>query len=388
MSSIDHILLYIIMLALAAAYDYYRRAKARGAAGITRRDTLLTFALLTLVFLFTEGMRYGRGVDQVTYGQSYLFPQFISADLRAHNGAVWGVLNHMALAADPTTDLLPYGLIFVVYAAVFWTGLWRFTKLYEGESRWMLLLSILSLNFLIEWAVRQGVSLAFVFLTVVCMERRKWLPMLLCMYISFNIHPGNTLTLLLLVGFYLCFNKRTLPWTIMVPLFLLLEYTVQLSVIEQLTRLLSATFDSSLIGRGFSHYADEDVLNADAEHATETISRTLFTQGANAMFYSAILVLCDKVGRLTQKHTYVLNAVAVGAFIYEPFHTGGSLFRLFLPLQAMWFVPLALALYYYKDHKKDIVLRLAIYVSFAYILMFYGRYIFLNPEASYVWRVI
>lgn len=385
MSHIDHILLYTAMVLLAFVYDYYQRARWRGVRRITRFDTSLTATLLAAVFIVAEGLRFGRGVDQERYAFAYLNPDLFSADKAEHTGWLWMALNKYVLLHDPTTETLTYGIIFVVFASIFLCGLWRFTKDYEGRSLCMLGLGMLGMNYLVEWAVRQGISFAFVLLALHFLERKRWVAIVPCLLVAFNIHPGNSAAILFFALAYRFATRRTLPWVATVPVFLFLEFTTSLESVQNLLEQLTALVDPSSVGRGYDAYTNMSVVGGEAEMMYEEHSRSMLTQLLSAMFYASILVVCDKVGRYDPRHIYLFNVVALGCLLYEPFHLASTPARLFVPMACMWFVPLAILLYHRREWRGDKVTRVAVALSLLYLVLYYGRYIFFYPEASYVW---
>ena len=114
MSGVDHILLYSTMLLLAYVYDMQCRA-INNIQYFRRKDnSAVTLFLLGTIFVITEGLRYGRGGDQVgNYGPFYL---------HCLNAKAWGQqfetlfvwINQLVYKIDPFRDALPFGIIFIV----------------------------------------------------------------------------------------------------------------------------------------------------------------------------------------------------------------------------------------------------------------------------------
>ena len=128
LSSVDHILLYCTILLLAYIYDRQCRVINNIHYSCSKDTSVVTLFLLGTIFVITEGLRYGRGGDQVgNYGPFYL---------HCLNAKAWGQqfetlfvwLNQAIYKIDPFRYALPYGIIFVVYALIFFICLYTYYK--------------------------------------------------------------------------------------------------------------------------------------------------------------------------------------------------------------------------------------------------------------------
>lgn len=385
MSSFDHIFLYCLMLGLAIIYDntYRYNTSQRGKSLYT---TKICAVILALTFIITEGLRYGRGRDQIeNYGPYYLkCLTLLHAD--ENYGKTFVLFNKFIRLIDPTTDDLTFGLIFVVIAVIFWYCLWQFYKDYRDKSKWFLFFAILATLFTTENTIRQGLSFSFILLGLHLLEHKKMKSMLLCVILSLAIHPGNIVTVGLLVASYCFFKNKHSSWKITVPIFILLEFIVQIDFVIRLQEWLSASIDVSFLGSKFQNYIDADGVNyREALQQFEDSQRSTITQLLAILFYSSILILCDKLGKIDKAHMFIFNVVVVGILTFEPFHLGGSLFRLFLNAEVLWFVPLSIALYNYRTIAKKTISKYAVCIAILYVFLYNGRFIFLNPDATYVW---
>ena len=94
------------------------------------------------------------------------------------------------------------------------------------------------------------------------------------------------------------------------------------------------------------------------------------------------------MSKLKIKTTYIYNAFVVGIMVYEPFRLAGSITRMFNVLRCLWFIPLAYAFFNYKQLNLSCKFVKWAFVGVAvYIILYYGRYIFMNIEANYVWNL-
>lgn len=386
-SGVDHILLYCIMLLLAYIYDRQCRVISNIQFSCSKDTSSVTLFLLGIIFVITEGLRYGRGVDQLgNYGPFYLHCMNAKAWFQEFETLfVW--INQSVYKIDPFRDVLPFGIIFVVYALIFFICLYTYYKDKKKETKLFLVMAILATNYITEWTIRQGVSFSFILLGLHYLEQKRWKWMLGAMIIAFSIHHGNILAIVLPVLFYYFLNDKVIPWKITVPLFVVLEYTMQVSVFQNFIQAISGYLDLSSLGGNFDGYMQNNALEHEAEIAEEWTRGTL-TQLLTVVFYSSLLLVGAEVSKLKIKTTYIYNAFVVGIMVYEPFRLAGSITRMFNVLSCLWFIPLAYAFFNYKQLNLSCKFVKWAFVGVAvYIILYYGRYIFMNIEANYVWNL-
>lgn len=386
MSSVEHILLYCSMFLLAVLYEKEYSACVKPAERL-KRNTSLPFLslLLCAVYVFTEGLRYGRGVDQLgNYGPFYLHCTLKSAIEDRETLFVW--LNQIVHSADLTIGVLPFGIIFIVFALIFWCCLWQFYKDYRKESKYFLLLAILATNYITEWTIRQGVSFSFILLALYFLERKKWKPLAICVIMASGIHHGNILSIIVLAICHISLKNKPIPWKLTIPLFVILEYFASMSVVAAYIQDIAYSLNVDTESGNLSHYMDANFMERELE-MTEQWHRGAFTQLITVLFYSSILYLGNVVTKIYSSKCYIYNAFVIGIMIFEPFRLAGSTSRAFLGLAVLWFVPLSMAFFIKSTTKTKKIYNLSLALSVAYILMYYGRYVFLNPEAKYVWNI-
>lgn len=387
MSGVDHILLYCTMLLLAYIYDRQCRVINNIQFSSSKDTSAVTLFLLGTIFVITEGLRYGRGVDQCgNYGPFYLHCMNAKAWFQEFETLfVW--INQSVYKIDPFRDVLPFGIIFVVYALIFFICLYTYYKDKKKETKMFLVMAILATNYITEWTIRQGVSFSFILLGLHYLEQKRWKWMLGAMIIAYSIHHGNILAIVLPVLFYYFLNDKVIPWKITVPLFVVLEYTMHVSVFQNFIHTISGYLDLSSLGGNFGKYMQNGALEHEAE-VSEDWARGAMTQLLTVLFYSSLLLVGAEVCKIKNKVAYLYNSFVVAIMIFEPFRLAGSITRMFNVLSCLWFIPIAYAIYNYKlINRNNKYVKWAFLVIFCYLLGFYGRYIFFNVEANYTWNL-
>ena len=118
MSNLDHIILYCLLYSLAIWYDrlYHLSLTCKNLYIKQSYPYPIIAILLSIIFLITEGLRYGRGVDQIgNYGPFYLHcmsPNLWVQDMEQM--FIW--LNQIILRFDFTINTFPNSLIYIIYA--------------------------------------------------------------------------------------------------------------------------------------------------------------------------------------------------------------------------------------------------------------------------------
>lgn len=387
MSGVDHILLYCTILLLAYVYDRQCRAINNIQISNGRNASAVTLFFLGTIFVITEGLRYGRGVDQIgNYGPFYLHCMNAKAWFQEFETLfVW--VNQVVYNIDPFRDALPFGVIFIVYALIFFICLYTYYKDKKKETKLFLVIAILATNSITEWTIRQGVSFSFILLGLHYLEQKRWKWMIGAMVIAFSIHHGNILAIVLPVVFYYFLNDKVIPWKITVPLFIVMEYTMQVSVFQNFIQSITSYLDLSSLGGNFDRYMQDNALEQEADVAKDWTRGTM-TQLLTVLFYSSVLLVGAEVCKLKNKVAYLYNAFVVGIMFFEPFRLAGSITRMFNVLSCLWFIPIAYAIYNYKMiNRNNKFVKWAFLVIVCYLLGFYGRYIFFNADANYTWNL-
>lgn len=355
---------------------------------MTKGSRIIVLSLLSLIFIFTEGLRYGRGVDMIgNYGPFYLHcnrPDLWFQDM----GFVFTTINQIVHAFDITIGALPFGIIFLVYATIFWICLFQFYKGYRDTTKYFLLFAIIATNFITENTIRQGVAFSFMLLGLYFLDKKKMLPMVICMVLSFFIHKSFLLAIVLILVFHKFCNKKPFPIFVTVPLFLVLEYSSNVDFVANLMEKVSDALNLGALAADKANYFTTDYITSSAENFQETFTeRTFFTQTMNALFNVCILTTGYCIQKKFPNKTYLYNAIVIGVMIVDPMRLIETVYRFGVPLQVLWFVPLSQCLYYRKSFRRNFLFYFSIFGILLFEAMYYGRYVFLNPDAQYVWNL-
>ena len=373
MSSFEHVFLYLTLYLLCILTDVCIHKKENKITGVV---ILLTFC----VYVFTEGLRYGRGVDYFGYGSAYLHS-------RSTDQPVFDWINKAVLELDLTTNgLLPYGICFIAYAVIFIGALFTLYRLFKYNTRCFLLLGCLATLYMTEWTIRQGVSMSLFLPSIYYLEKNKYRVAFLFILFSVLVHFGNTVSIVILLSCFVFFRHKPFPITLTIPLYLIIQLSVELlyPYLETYVVMLNLT----ALGGNFQSYIDNANRNFGEAGVQEEWRRGELTQLLTTLFYCGLIIVGYYTHKIKSFGTYIYNSFVIGIIIVEPFHLLGNVTRVFLLDSVLWFVPLSIALYNYKLIKGNYLVKVAFVFIFIYIMTYWGRYVFFNPTAKYVWNIM
>ena len=393
-SSFENIVLYCFTFLLLYLYDIMYKSKRISnlqSANVNFQDSSsvgLFFVLLLAISLsvITEGFRYGRGIDQLNVYAPY-YIQCNSGYIFTHDFEplfVW--INQTWNRIDPLFTYIPFGSIFVLYSLLEWIMMLIIYKSYKGESRFFLLLGLISVFGVFENYIRQGLAISMTFAAIGLYNNKKWKLALLLAFASVFIHSGNTVFVAILIGFIFILRKKPLSIKITIPLFIFFEFFVGLDsvfdILGSVTSKLNISDDTQFSG----YLTNTDYIQSEMDLAKDW-QRGPITEFMTALRYIALFYIgwymCKKIPKLS----YIYNTFVVCSIFFEPFRLYGTLSRAFIGGSLLWFIPLSVSLFYWKNIKNKKVRYSIIYVLLFTVLIT-GKFIFFNPDAKYIWDLI
>lgn len=371
MSHIDHILLYLLLYSSLIFADFSSRQKSQ------KRYLYFIYLIPIVLYIIVEGSRYGRGVDYFGYGPNYKY------GIKTEQ-PVFDLLNDFIRIFDLSTSL-PYGICFHVYAAIFIFGLFKLYTEYKSNSKNFLLFGCFATLYITEWTIRQGVSLSFFLPAIFFLDKKEYKWCLFFTLLAVLTHYGNIISIIILFLSYIFLNNKPLPIKITIPLYIF--FTL---FFEKLLPFISdkiALLNLSSLGGNFQGYIDNASTSFGTDAVQKEWQRGTLQQILTTTFYCGLLIVGYYHHKINNLKVYIYNAFTFGILIVEPFHLIGNLTRPFLLLSVLWFIPLSLSLYYWLKIKNITLVRVSVFFIWIYLLSYFGRYIFLNPSATYVWNV-
>ncbi len=384
MSNIDHIFLYILLFASMVVFVYYV-PKCK-----TLKDYLQAIIIPLLIFSVVEGCRYGRGADHLWYCERYVYYERMSLDM--NQPLFWA---YEAFLHKLNFNVIHY---MILNAAIFFIGVCFFIKntFNSKIGKWMYLFAFCSMLLKFETFVRQYLALPLLLVGISFFFKdrkvKNYVIAGICLMMALSVHSGILFCIPFIFVFYLFVKATIKPIYTIVFLFIVyyiipnglfaryfndliqnVTYIKALIVNENLFSYLDSTSDKSFV------YA----ILAKAE-------QSIVTKFLQFLFECSVIVggymALNK--KNNQKVLTFYNISILGFFLSRSFH-GYELFaRLFDQLYIFWFIPVGYMIYVYgflKNRKYNKIYYSIVILS-SYWLMYWGRWIFFNPDADYFWH--
>lgn len=331
-------------------------------------------------FMLVEGLRYGRGRDYFHYGSMYL------RNTTDTEQPIFEFLQNTLHHIDITTGILPYGICYIAYALIFILCLFKFSALFNNTTHIFLLLAILATQYITEWTIRQGVSFSFVLIALYFLEREKKCKCLANICIALGIHYANFFLVGLIFLCRLLLNKKPISLKVSIPCLFVCTFILKSENFLPYIASYVSSLDIAFLGEGFSHYTDSNRWLSENGTLTE-MQRGLFTTILTAIFNIAIFIVGHSYHSRDKKWVYIYNLYVVSTLLYTPFYLVEILARILYPGTVFWFVPLSLFLYTKQKVTWNKLVSCSWCCIILYLITYYGRFVFVNSTASFVWSM-
>ena len=236
-------------------------------------------------------------------------------------------------------------------------------------------------------------GLGFVYLALAFFHHRKWLLLVIAVLVAVNIHTSTIVIFAMILGIFY-FSKKPINLWLSIPLYLFFAFVFDVSKMSFISDLLSkyVTLDSS-----FQSYIDNSDLWFGEDAIREQYNQSTFALIMTSLFYISLFYLGYLALKAREnKHVlYLYNSVVLGVIMLRAVFNIELLRRFANPLEMFYFIPLGYVFYiYYNDCKQPknhdaILLKkyfpVGITFILVYLFMFWGRFIFLNPNADFFW---
>ena len=380
MSSIDHILLYSLFFVVL--YSFSKKSIQQYS-----EKGIWNLAIFTiLLFVFIEGCRYGRGVDYLSYKYRYEH-----IDIFEPQKLYLGINQFLHfIGANYVGAFMFYSLIFIVGTFYFIRNTFD-----RQEARWMYLGAIVSMLLKFEAFPKQYLGLPFILCAIPFMfERKTWIIAILLVLLGLNVHSGLTFLVLAIIGSYY-FLKRTLSIKYWLFLLFIVYYILPPGLLTGFCTsiLQSLNLNSLLASDHVAAYIDNGDRWLGEDSFIEATQQTFLTKIMQFLFESSVLISSSLalLMKPNRKILFLFNITAIGFVFYRMFFGFEIFARLFGQLGIFWFVPMGYAIYALTNinwaPKQRLIMKSCIYYAILYQVLYFARFIFLNPEATYVWNL-
>lgn len=376
MSNFDHIILFSFLFWLFFQVSKIPQAKLN-------KDYWQILSPLIISYILIIGLRYGWGNDWWGYRVSYSIPA-----LKREGERGFAIINWLLQSTGAD-----YMIATVVYAIIFLFGALFFIRGYRN-NKYMLALFFPATLLFNTAMIRQAIAFAFMFVALRFLNEKNYKYAVLFGLIMLSIHGSTLMFAGVAVGFYFLqiVYKMPLPIKVTIPLYLicvLFDQAVGHYIGNNLSVFMS-TLDVADNFKGYTENADSwfgtNALNE--AYKQSTLALTLNTLSDIGVFCIGYFVLSKYPNK---KVTYLYNTSTVGAILLRAGLQMELLHRMGQSLQLFYFIPLGYAFYVLYAAKinlgepKDSLCRISTVCFLAFTILYYSRFILMNPRGSFVW---
>ena len=386
MSNPEHISLYIFLFILFFVWGkYYYNTKSNLRFWILALVPILAYALIV-------GSRYGWGPDYLSYKERF---EHAFTYVEDQEGFRW-------LNQTMNSFGFSYGGAYITYSLIFIICAFTFIRSFGSESKYMYAFLIPASLILISSAIRQGVALSFVLLAWYFFDKRKWLLFALAVFVGASIHTTVLLTTAMIGAFYFT-RKWRINWRISIPLYLFFTFVFdarKLGIIANYMKTLSVN----------SHF--QSYLENSDEWFGKDAAKDIYEQSTDALILSSLfhiaIIYLGYIAlkyRSNEKLVWLYNVVVFGFVFDRAVFYFEILRRIAEPLMMFYFVILGyiVLIFFNRNTLKKVVLfngestaqlrndmiffRMGLITILLYLLLFWGRFIFLSPDHLFFWNL-
>ena len=382
MSSFLHIFTYNILI-----FVFYFFCK-----NVVKNKYQNSFWIIALVpiiiYSLIEGCRYGRGVDYPAYAYRFEHinplnePQFLFL----------GLMKFLSfLGFDTVGAFITYSFLFIVGTFFFIKNTYNI-----DEAQWMYFFALLAMTLRAESMIRQYVAQPFIFASIPFIFNRKWIPAALLILVAINIHTGVLVQVPLIICSFFLINK-TFNWKIWIIILFIAYYILPNGIlVSPFTNLLSSLHLDGLMASGdMMHYIEDSDRWLGEGSILEAAKQSFFTMTLQFLFEASVIyssyILLMKYPN--QKVLFAYNITVIGFILCRLFHGYEIFTRMMEQMNIYWFIPVGYS--FYVLHKYNISadfgvkglfrIKISLFLLCFYQFMYWSRFIFLNPEAMFIW---
>jgi hypothetical protein len=377
MSNFDHIILFSLLFWLFFQVSKIPQAKLN-------RDYWKILGPQIVSYTLIIGLRYGWGNDWWGYRFSYSIPA-----LKREGERGFAIINWLLQSSGAN-----YMIATIVYAIIFLFGALFLIRGYRN-NKYMLALFLPAILLFNTAMIRQAIAFAFMFIALRFLNEKNYKYAVLFGFIMLNIHGSTLMFAGVAAGFYFLqiVYKKPLPIKVTIPLYLICILFDQI-IGHYIGNNLSAFISTLDVADNFKGYTEHANIWFGVDALNEAYKQSILALTLNTL--SDIGVFCIGYFVLSKypnpKVIYLYNTSTVGAILFRAGLQMELLHRMGQSLQLFYFIPLGYAFYILYAAKislgtqKDLICKISTIFFLIFTILYYGRFIFMNPRGSFVWN--
>lgn len=378
MSSIDFIILYTALFGLFFSISQIKQKTIN-------RNVLLWGLVLIIAFVIIIGMRYGWGVDYISY------KYWIDNPKEDENISFAKINSILSLIG------FEYAEKFMFYALCMAVGGLAFLRTFH-YNKYMIAFFLPAMFDSATTFIRQGFALSIFYFSIYYMWRKKHIIGVLLLLLCIGVHTGllSTIIFPFLFLFLHKWYKKPFPILLTIPIYIIITISVDYVNNFFATNFTSAFTFLQYFGK-FESYSENSDYWFGGDGVNEIYTQSIATMLMTLIFEASIIYLGAK--SLKQKYNkrvcIYYNTAVIGMFIMRIGYYLEIIRRVGQLSMAFYFVPLGYAFSVFlkrrtlaaMSRQERIIAISAICCCVIFLLLFYGRTILLSPEKKFIWNI-
>lgn len=375
MSGFDHIVLFLfsfILFYIGGVFNYRKEG--------TKYWLSAMFPLITVCFLL--GSRTW-GADYSWY--KYQFQHAFDFEMLQEQQPLFVYFNRLLNLIG-----LNYVGGFTVYSLVYFVATFKLFKSFGEYSKYMYAFALPAYIGFGTDIIRQTIATGLVIIVILDFNRHKYLFGVVFLILASMIHSASVVLFVFYLFFKFIYHK-TLPYSITIPLYLIVIFIFKPEWLNELNNVISVL---NLGDSKFQGYIDDS-----DRWFSEDANNSLYTQGLLPLILNTGFVISlfyighEALRRQENKDINIIyNIVVLGYIGLRLFYNVEILRRFFIPNTMLFPVVLGFAIYIFKYKVQSFksieltLVRSSYLLISVWLILYWGRWILMYPEGKFFWN--
>lgn len=377
MSILDHIVLFLILFGSFFLFTQ-----------INQRDINKNFWGITsipiLIYSLILGCRYGWGNDFLWYKYRFEHPF-------GYEDENLGFRFVNILIKDIGFD---YTGAFIIYSFTFIVGVFSLLKFYHN-NKYMLCIFLPATILFSTATIRESFAASFAYVSYLFIFKRNYIGAIFSLLCMSSIHSAPFIPFIVIIGLYFLNKEKLLPIQYSICIYIIIFFfhsNIEDFIFEPLNNIIShISLDSKYQG-----YIDQADYWFGEEGKNQIYVQSTVTATLMFLFHLSIIYI-GYIGLKYKENKYVrcfYHAVFIGLCMLVLFFQLEILRRIAEAIVQMYFIPVGYGISQISLirrallNKKEIFFyRIAICIFIIYLILYFGRFIFLSPNLKFYWNL-
>lgn len=377
MSILDHIFLFLVLFGI---FFFLTQIKQKT---INNNYWEITFIPI-IVYSLVLGCRYGWGNDFIWYKYRFEHP-YGYEDENIGFRCINLFLNDIGFN---------YTGAFIIYSLIFIIGVYTLLRFYNN-NKYMLFLFLPATVLFSTATIRESFAASFAYIAYYFFFKKNYIGVIISLLCMNSIHSAPFIPFFIIIGLYLFNKEKTISLRYSLIIYIgifLFQANIEDFIIEPLNKAISyISFNNKYQG-----YIEQADYWFSEEGKNQQYEQSFLTSSLMFLFHISIIYI-GYLGLKYRNNKYVrcfYHSVFVGLCMLVLFFQLEILRRIAEALVQMYYIPVGYSIATITLIKKTKINKeerflysIALGVFSVYLILYFGRFIFLSPTLKFYWNV-